>query len=107
MTPREHFKVICSWFEYVGWKKYEKGQVEHSGKLWKKATLKMLSEEIIDMLVYFHVLKEHHETALDHLALALADWDDDCNLDSIMPHVRKAYNILEFGNEEGAAEEEK
>ena len=107
MTSKEHFDNICSWFKQEGWKKYFRGQVQHSGRLWRKSTLKMLKEEVIDMLVYFHVLQEHHETALDYLALALADWDDNFYLDSIMPNVRNAYNILEFGNPEGILEEEK
>ncbi len=112
MTPKQHFDNICNWFRVKGEAKYFRGQKEHGGRLWRKPCLKLLGEEILDMPIYFRVLEEQHELALDYLALALADWTDDNDLSSIMPHtdkanVRNAYNILRFGNPEGEVEEEK
>lgn len=107
MTPSEHFDKIVGWFKTVGEVKYNKGQKEHGGRLWRKNTIHMLGEEILDLPTYFYVLLKQYEQALDQLNLAITK-DKACKSPlEVMVHVRNAYNILQVGNTDGIAEEEK
>ena len=104
MTPKQHMERICNWFKIAGTKKYNRGQAEHGGKLWRKPALKLLGDEILDIPIYFRVLEEQQEEVLDQLQMALAAGHD---LAVITMHIRNAYNILKIGNKEGITEEEK
>lgn len=51
--------------------KYRRGQEEHGGNLFEKDCIPALGEEVIDLVTYFNVVREHHEevkTAVQSLA---------------------------------------
>lgn len=104
MTPADHVLRIASWFISHMAKKYEKGQAEHGGRLWRKNTLNMLRDEIIDLPVYFEVLEAQHARAITLLAVAIAEMTDEKTIGD--GSVIEAYNILEYGNPEGELEED-
>jgi hypothetical protein len=61
MTDQQeaHLQYIKERFYLKIGVKYRAGQKEHGGNLWEKPTIKNLSEEIIDLQVYFHTLEDH------------------------------------------------
>lgn len=61
MTPEDnaHVRRILDWVNEKLPAKYTAGKLEHGGKLWlKKGIGKMMGEEIIDFIVYFHTREE-------------------------------------------------
>lgn len=64
MTPKQnaHLKRIQNSFHKEVKRKYEKGQLQHGGNLFEKRDiLDMAMEEIIDLYVYLHTLREQLE----------------------------------------------
>ena len=54
-----HLTKILKEFETLAWAKYEAGQAEHGGDLWKKADLiDRAIEEAIDQVIYLLTLKQ-------------------------------------------------
>ena len=77
--------------------KYDAGQREHGGQLWRKRMMGQVRAEALDLIVYI-------ETLDDQLAKILADsYDPDLDSASFR---RRVQNILEYGNPEGIEEEE-
>lgn len=105
MTPADHILRIAAWFISHMTKKYEIGQAEHGGRLWRKNTLKMLRDEIIDLPVYFEVLEKQHEEALELLGIVVSDIPEVYRTEH-ETRIVQAYNILKFGNPEGELEED-
>jgi len=59
----EHLEDIISEFEELATDKYEKGQLEHGGNLWKKPGLiDMAIDEAIDQVIYLITLRQQLET---------------------------------------------
>lgn len=101
--------------------KYRKGQKEHGGKLWRKAVLPHLMEEIKDLIVYGYTLERQLYNAASYMAYGYRELE---KLDELVAkhgsfvhaHVPKlreamgwvlgAQNILLFGNAEGEPEPE-
>jgi len=64
MTPEhyEHLDDILAELEELVTEKYENGQTEHGGKLWKKpGLLDEAINEVIDLAVYLLTLKHQME----------------------------------------------
>jgi len=58
----EHLDDIIDEFTELATEKYEKGQLEHGGKLWKKSgLLDMAIDEAIDQVIYLITLKQQIE----------------------------------------------
>lgn len=104
MTQADHILRIAAWFISHMSRKYEKGQVQHGGRLWRKNTLHMLRDEIIDLPVYFEVLEQNHEEAKHCLKVAIDYMVDEKTIGD--ESVIQAYNLLEYGNTEGEQEED-
>ena len=64
MTPShyDHLDDVLSELEELITDKYEKGQIEHGGKMWKKSHL--IDEaiaEVVDLAIYLITLKQQME----------------------------------------------
>jgi len=95
----EHQAAISSRFEKDFESKYEIGQRQHSGRLWRKSTFPMLKEEAIDFISYLYTLEDHLLDVKVLLSNAMADGD--------WALVGEAFNILVEGNAEGRKEEDR
>lgn len=99
-----HCNMILSKWRGRIMPKYNAGQVEHGGMLWRKPMGGPITDEITDLMVYWDVHLEQLADLKNHLVIAL---------DHLYPgdvghtHVRGALNILLYGNEDGMIEEEK
>ena len=82
----EHLRDIQREFSQSVAGKYKKGANEHGGNLWEKPCINFLGDEILDFVVYYYTLKSQIRRVkaliLQHEPI-------------------KAYNLLEYGNEEG------
>lgn len=102
-TTEQHKEYIFSTLKERGVSKYDVGQEEHGGRLWRKNVLSMMGDEIIDFVVYFSVLEQQVKRAAEIL-------DDARSLHepyNLQKEMTKAYNVLTIGNEEGIPEEER
>jgi hypothetical protein len=91
-SPGEHIANIIAKLPQRFLNKYDMGQEEHGGKLWRKQCLVQLEEELIDALIYFKVIQHQVELARHVLMDAMTDkisYEDAVDM---------AYNILEWGN---------
>lgn len=79
--------------------KYAKGQLEHGGRLWEKPVLGFMFEEIVDLVVYYSVLKEQHAEAVRRLEQAMAYGPGQPG--HALECTREAYWILTRGNAAG------
>lgn len=95
----DHQRAIVDKFGSEFLKKYEAGQHQHGGRLWKKPTLPMLKEEAIDFVSYLYTLEDQLIDVKTLLSQGMADGD--------WALVGEAFNILLFGNEEGRKEEDR
>ena len=88
-------------------KKYEKGQEEHGGKLWRKPIMDYIGEEIIDMVIYWATFKTQWKELLHTIRyLHLLTLDPQTNTThEIKMLAGKALNLMERGNVEGEEEE--
>jgi hypothetical protein len=89
--------------------KYDKGQEEHGGKLWRKPIMDYIGEEIIDMAIYWSTFKVQWKELLHIIRyLHLLTLDPQTNTTSeIKALAEKALNLMERGNVEGDEEEER
>ena len=101
-TPEEHMDGLMSTFEAAWRKKYMKGQAEHGGRLWRKATLPFLVEETLDFVSYVGVLAPQ----LKRVEELLHEARTAENILDARNYANKALNIMRVGNEEGRPEEE-
>jgi len=97
-TWEEHQNYILARFGANFKFKYEVGQKEHGGRLWKKAPFNMLKDEAVDFISYVYTLENHLNdvTSLLTNAIVAEDW----------ALVGDALNVLQVGNEEGRMEED-
>ena len=98
-TPERHIDKVTVDFSTECREKYENGQKEHGGELWRKPVAGMIGEEIVDQWVYYHVLREQINTVkqlLQKEILRTTNGGED-----VSDNLAKAYNILEYGNPEG------
>lgn len=102
VTPQDHKERIISWFTEKWSKKYDNGQVEHGGKLWRKQCLPFLVEEMLDFFSYVAVLAPQLLMA----AQAADEASTKCTC-SARHDIRKVANLLSIGNEEGVPEEDR
>lgn len=59
---KNHVESILAWVNKELPAKYEKGQLEHGGDLWRKSGIdKMMGEEVIDFIVYHVTLAQQLE----------------------------------------------
>lgn len=101
----DHMQDISEWFTPRMMAKYEAGQKEHGGKLWRKTTLIPMEEEIIDFAVYYFTHKMQMLKLFSLLNELLYDLDEGDTV-SASQSAMMALNLLTTGNEEGEKEEE-
>ncbi len=97
-SPEEHEEAFLREFERKHREKYLKGASDRGGKLWRKNTLPMVEEELLDILSYYWTHKAHVQEAVGLLMKAMTQQNWEL--------VVKAKNILVKGNEEGDEEVE-
>ena len=95
-------KILRAWKNRVV-PKYRAGQAEHGGKLWRKPVASAITEEIIDLLVYWDVQVDQFFDLHLELVAALQNLSP---LHPAYPFVEGALNILATGNREGDMEED-
>lgn len=62
IEQEDHLRNLKYDFLHAVDAKYRAGQLEHGGDLWKKpGVLEMAMEEVIDMYVYLHVLRQQRD----------------------------------------------
>jgi len=98
-TALEHIAAIKTDLGKEIEEKYMAGQKEHGGKLWRKQVLPFAWEEVLDLPVYLHVLKQQHEEMKN---ICLKGMGGDIYEDDALMMI---YNILTIGNAEGVQEE--
>ena len=98
-TPLDHALAVADNLSTRLVNKYLDGQREHGGRLWRKPVLAFAIEEIIDLPVYMLTLEEQLADVRRLLGLAMVGGN--------MTYVRQALDILETGNADGVAEEER
>jgi len=103
-TSQQHRDEVLERFRSRASAKYDAGQAEHGGRLWRKPVLHMLRDEISDLPFYYDVLEEQQQVVLDHLFSARLTIPRDT---PGWEHIKAAMNVLEFGNAEGRSEEER
>lgn len=98
-TPLAHAEDILNTFFIDAKNKYLAGQIEHGGRLWRKPVLPMLYAEVLDLPIYLLTLMDQVGEARKLLSIAMAaqNWNG----------VEAAYNMLAYGNAEGATEEDR
>lgn len=98
-TPEDHRDYILDEFSRLFKAKYLVGQTQHGGRLWRKSVRDMAKEEVLDFVSY--VFTDHAQIdnakQLLYTAIETSSWQ----------YVTQAFNILEYGNIEGALEEDK
>ena len=85
--------------------KYKAGEKEHSGRLWRKPVHKLIGDEITDLGIYFDTHMEQVERVKELLRGVLNDAGPSD--EEYWMAVEMAYNILEYGNEDGIPEEDR
>lgn len=95
-TANDHIRDIQTEIARSISEKYEYGQTEHGGRLWRKPVLPDIKDEITDLVIYFDTHMQQFEEAMDILEGWLANNEDDM--------IEKAFNILNTGNPEGVME---
>lgn len=98
-TPESHKEEITDDFTTESQKKYDVGQKEHGGKLWKKPTIHFMGEEILDQWAYYHVLREQWALVESLLADEIKRVGDQGL--PIPEKLREAHNIMKTGNKKG------
>jgi len=100
-TPEQHLTRILDWTSTAIPVKYREGQKEHGGCLSRKRVFEEFEGEIVDLIVYHATLREHWNRLreildeLDYLASA-----GHVKVD-IAEGIRRAVNLMDYGNEEG------
>ena len=98
-TPLSHAEDVITTFTVDAKRKYLWGQEEHGGRLWRKPVLPMLYQEVLDLPIYLLTLMDQIGAVRSLLNEAMASGDLEC--------VMRALNILNTGNLEGIAEEDR
>jgi len=98
-TPDSHKQEITDDFTLDSQKKYELGQKEHGGKLWRKPTIHFMGEEILDQWAYYHVLREQWARVEHLLGAEIQRLNKACT--PIPDNLQAACNIMKTGNEAG------
>lgn len=98
-----HCNMILSKWRGRIMPKYNAGQVEHGGRLWRKPMTDAITDEITDLMVYWDTHLEQHDDVKDQLQYALGALPYD---HIAFPYVRRALNIILYGNEDGNMEVE-
>lgn len=81
--------------------KYERGQREHGGRLWRKPQLERLTDEVLDLAVYTFTLRDQHQRAIEELRKGLNARTDQFAYAYVCDGARRALNILTKGNPDG------
>lgn len=80
-----------------GLEKWERGQLEHGGDLYRKPTLDEAIDEALDLIPYLFIHRAHKQRAVAHLR--------EIDLRTVPPaaadNILAAVNLLERGNVEG------
>lgn len=111
-SPDDHLKQVLAWLGCRIGPKYRTGQAEHGGRLWRKAVHDHLGEEVLDLVVYYHVLTLQRARTGELLgaaraALRLALQDGDWrHVHEALDAVAKADNLHHAGNVDGIGEPE-
>lgn len=79
--------------------KYMQGQREHGGNLWRKPVLDFMGEEVLDMVVYYDVLRRQNDLLKQLCREGMAGSSDSYQA------LQSIYNVLTVGNPEGVKEE--
>jgi len=102
-----HISAIIGTASNLLHSKYEAGQKEHGGELWKKPIHQMLLEEQLDSLIYSITLNEQHMEAKSlsrrvFAELVAANREQSWGKVAIaIRNIEKLYNLLHYGNIEG------
>lgn len=97
-SPEEHAEKVVADFSFDAIKKYQAGQEEHGGRLWRKPVLEFAWEEVLDLPVYMHTLRHQHHKMKEICAEGLS------GLCEPSVSLQKVFNILTCGNPEGVRE---
>lgn len=71
-SPEEHRDALAREFEEAFKAKYDKGQAEHGGRLWRKNCAGMLLEEVLDFWAYARTMEAQRQAAVSLLQEALS-----------------------------------
>jgi len=70
-TPRQHREHLIDTFTEAYREKYDKGQQEHGGQLWKKDTTGFMLEEVLDFWSYAKVATDQRDEAIAILEVVM------------------------------------
>ena len=106
--PAEHRDAAIRRFSERASRKYDMGQEEHGGRFWRKPVLRYMQDEIVDLVFYYDVLAGQQERAIQLLEWATSSPLPHPDPEGISPYrmAKMALNVLKYGNEDGATEEE-
>ena len=103
-TPEDHKNALIDDFTDKWIAKYDKGQKEHGGRLWRKNCRSMLEEEVLDFVSYVGVMLPQLDEVENLLEQALYQINRDPGI--ARDKIKAALNVLRIGNKEGRYEEE-
>lgn len=101
----QHSDMMAADFAYLMRRKYEAGQKQHGGKLWRKPMLAHMRAEIVDLVNYFLTHEAQVAQAIEILEKFLVSLHIEPELYSTC-NAGRALNVLKYGNEDGEFEEE-
>lgn len=107
-SPEEHRDAIAARFREAFRRKYDAGHAEHGGQLWRKPGMeRQLVAEALDFVCYVDVLAEQKADVVDLLRRALPAISRSGVGQAAWDFVNAALNILETGNAQGEAVEDR
>ena len=107
MTPEQHIQTLLDTFGAAARKKYDTGQEEHGGKLWRKPIMNYVMDEIIDMVIYWFTFRfQWQELRALLVSLELRVVDDPDVPEDVTETIGRIINLMDIGNPDGEWEEE-
>lgn len=71
-SPEGHIAGIIERAAWALREKYLRGQDEHGGQLWRQPCLERAYEEVLDLMIYLDVVREHIRAIEERAESALA-----------------------------------
>ena len=102
-TPLSHAEDILSTFTVDAKAKYLAGQAEHGGRLWRKPVLPMLYQEVLDLPIYLLTHMGQMARVRELVWSAFLESGTTASEKALL----RVVNLLDYGNEEGVAEEDR
>lgn len=83
-----HIDTICRTVTHNIQDKYTKGQQEHGGNLWEKECIGELGQEITDLVIYYHQVKERHTATKQLVEFFRTIVDSNKHLSNVKFHIQ-------------------